>query len=140
MPFSRDTLLKPSMTLKRLRGAKSLRDSLVSQLLGEWVDSSPLAKARWYEATEVAQLPVIRNKQIEAVKQYASVLFPAPELIGLLMDLNVPKGGLWHVSEFMTRRGDTYTAATGLPFPRPIPSRDRFMDTWKELVKPLALD
>ena len=57
-----------------------------------------LAKARWYEATEVAELPLIRNKQIEAVKQYASVLFPAPELIGLLMDLNVPKSGFRHVS------------------------------------------
>ena len=140
MPFSRDTLLQLSMTLTRLSGAKSLRDYLVSQLLGEWVASSPLAKARWYEATEVAQLPVIRNKQIEAVKQYASALFPAPELIGLLMDLNVPKGGFRHVSKFMTHRGAAYTAATGLAFPRPIPSRDRFMDTWKELVKPLALD
>ena len=74
------------------------------------------------------------------MKQYASVLFPAPELIGLLMDLNVPKGGFRHVSEFMTRRGATYTAATGLPFPHPIPSRDRFVDAWKELVKALALD
>ena len=128
------------MTLTRLSGAKSLRDSLVSEVLGEWVASSPLAKARWYAATKVAQLPVIRNKQIEAVKQYASALFPAPDLIGLLMDLNVPKGGFRHVSEFMTRRGATYRAATGLQFPRPIPSRDRFMDTWKELVKPLALD
>ena len=128
------------MTLPRLSGAKSLRHSLVPQLLGEWVASSPLAKARWYEATEVAQLPVIRNKQIEAMKQYASVLFPAPELIGLFMDLNVPKGGFRHVSEFMTRWGATYTAAAGLAFPCPIPSRDRFMDTWKELVKPLALD
>ena len=99
-----------------------------------------LSKARWYEATEVAQLRVIRNKQIEAVKQHASVLFLAPELIGFLMDLNVPEGGFRHVSEFMTRRGAAYTAATGLPFPRPIPSRDRFMDTWKELVKPLALE
>ena len=36
----------------------------------------------------------------------------------------------------MTRRGAAYTAATGLPFPRPIPSHDRFMDTWKDLVKP----
>ena len=73
------------MTLTRLSGAKSLQDPLVSQLLGEWVASSPLAKAQWYEATEVAQLPLIRNKQIDAVKQYASVLFPAPELIGLLL-------------------------------------------------------
>ena len=128
------------MTLTCLSGAKSLRDPLVSQLLGEWVASSPLAKARWYEATKVAQLPLIRNKQIEAVKQYASVLFLAPELIGLLMDLNVPKGGFRHVSEFMTRRGGAYTAAMGLPFPHPIPSHDHFMDTWKELVKLLALD
>ena len=94
----------------------------------------------WYEATEVAQLPLIRNKQTEAVKQYASVLFPAPELIGLLMELNVPKGGFRQVSEFMTHRGAAYTAAMGLPFPRPIPSRDRFTNTWKGLVKPVALD
>ena len=78
-----DTLPELSMTLTRLSGSKSVRDSLVSQLLGEWwVASSPLAKARWYEATKVAQLPLIRNKQKEAGKQYASVLFPAPELIG----------------------------------------------------------
>ena len=128
------------MTLTCLNGAKSLCDPLVSQLLGEWVASSPLAKARWYEATEVAKPRLIRNKQIEAVKQYASVLFLAPELIRLPMDLNVPKSGFWHVSEFMTARGAAYTAATGLPFPRPIPLRDHFTDTLQELVKPLALD
>ena len=68
--------------------------------------------------------PSFAKKQIEAVKQYTSVLFSSPELIGLLMDLNVPKGGFRHVSEFMTRRGATYTAATGLPVPCPIPSRE----------------
>ena len=88
--FSRDTILELSMTLRRLSRAKSLRDPLVSQLLAKWMASSPLAKARWYEVTEVVQPPLIRNKQIETVMQYASVLFPAPELIGLLMDLNVP--------------------------------------------------
>ena len=61
MPFSRDTILELSMTLMHLSGAQSLRDPLVSQLIGEWVASSPLAKARWYEATEVAQLPLIRT-------------------------------------------------------------------------------
>ena len=66
------------MTMTRLSGAKSLHDPLVSQLLGESVASSLFAKARWYEATEVAQLLLIRSRQIEAVKQYASVLFPAP--------------------------------------------------------------
>ena len=44
MPFSWDTLIELSMTLMRLSGAKSLRDSQVSQLLGEWVASAPLAK------------------------------------------------------------------------------------------------
>ena len=128
------------MTLTCLSGAKSLRNLFVSQLLGDWVASSPLSKARWYKATEVAKLPVIRNKEIKALKQYASVLFPAHELNGLLMDLNVPNCGFRHVSEFMTRWGAAYTAAAGLPFPRPISSCTRFMDTWKELVKPLALD
>ena len=109
------------MTLPCLSAAKSLRDPLVSQLLGEWVTSSPLAKARWYGATKVAQLPLIRNKQIEAVKQYASVIFLTPELIGLLLDLHVPKGGFRHVFEFVTRRGAAYTATTGLPSPPPHP-------------------
>ena len=60
------------MTLTCLSGAKSLCHSLVLPLLGEWVASSPLAKARWYEATEVAQLPLIRSKQIEAMKPLSS--------------------------------------------------------------------
>ena len=54
MPFSRDTLTELNMTLVRLSGAKSLPDPVVSQLLGEWVASSPLAGARWSEAMEVA--------------------------------------------------------------------------------------
>ena len=73
------------------------------------------------------------------MKQYASLLFPALDLIGLLIDLNVPKLGFWHVSEYMSRRGSAYTTATGLPFPCPIPTRDAFTDTWKELVTPLDL-
>ena len=52
MPFSGDTLTERSMTLK-LSGAKSLRDPLVVQLLGEWVASSPFAKARWSKATQM---------------------------------------------------------------------------------------
>ena len=52
-PFSRDGLTELSMTLTRLSGAKSLRDPLVAQVLGEWVASSAAAKARWSEATEI---------------------------------------------------------------------------------------
>ena len=55
------------------------------------------------------------------------------------MDLNVPKLIFRHVSEYMSRRGSAYTAATGLPFSRPIPTRDTFTDTWKEFVTPLDL-
>ena len=139
IPFSRNTLTELNMTLVRLSGAKSLRDPLVSQLLGEWVASSPLARARWSEAMEVGYPSLIGTKQVEAVKQYASHLFPAPDLVGLLMDLNVPKLGFRHVSEYMSRRGSAYSAATGLPFPHPIPTRDTFTDTWKELVTPLDL-
>ena len=46
MPLPRHTILELSMTLARLSGAKSLQDSLVTQRLGEWVASSPLAQAR----------------------------------------------------------------------------------------------
>ena len=139
MPFSRDTLTELNMTLVRLSGAKSLRDPLVSQLLAEWVASSPLAWAQGSEAMEVGYPSLIRTKQVEVVKQYASHLFPAPDLIGLFMDLNVPKLGFRHVSKYMSRRGAAYTAAKGLPLPRPIPTRDSFTDTWKELVTPLDL-
>ena len=138
MPFSQDTLTELNMTLVRLSGTKSLRDPLVSQLLGEWVASSPLAQARWSEAMEVGYPSLIRTKQVEAVKQYASHLFPAPDLIGLFMDLNVPKVGFRHMMEYMSRRGLVYTAATGLPFPRPIPTREAFTDPWKEWSPPLT--
>ena len=105
------------MTLTRLSGAKSLCDPFVSQLLGEWVASSLLDRGCW-AATEITNLPLIRNKHVEAVKQHASLLVPAPELIALLMDLNVPKLGFRHVSQFMRRRGSACTAATASPLGR----------------------
>ena len=87
---------------------------------------------------EVGYPSLMRTKQKEAVKPYASPLFPAPDLIGLLMDLNVTtKLGFRHVSEYMSLRGSASTVATGLPFPLPIPTRDTFTDTWKQLVTPL---
>ena len=117
MPFSRDTLTELNMTLVSLSGAKSLRDPLVSQYVGEWVASSPLARARWSEAMEVGYPSLIRTKQVEAVKQYASHLFPAPDLIGLLMDLNVPKVGFRHMME----PGVGLHGRNGPPVPPPHP-------------------
>ena len=127
------------MTLGRLSGAKSLRDPLVSQLLGEWVGSSPLAKGRWSEATDFGYPSLIRTKQVEAVKQYTSFLFLVPEFVGVLMNLNVTKTVFRHLSEFMTRRGINYRAAMVHTFPRPIPTRQAFLDTWKDMAKPLEL-
>ena len=63
MPFSRDTLTELNMTLVRLIGAKSLWDPLVSVLLGEWVASSPLARALWSEATEVGDPSFATSKR-----------------------------------------------------------------------------
>ena len=91
------------------------------------------------EATDVGYPSLFRTKQVEAVKQYGSFLFPAPDLIGLLMDLNVTKTGFRHLSEFMTRRGIDYTAATGHTFRRPIPTQQAFLDMWKDMAKLLEL-
>ena len=79
------------MTLTRLNGARSLRHPWGAQLLGEWVASSPLAKARWSEAMEMGYLALTRSEQLEALKQYASFLFLAADLLGLLMDLNAQR-------------------------------------------------
>ena len=138
MPFSQDTLTELNMTLVRLSGAESLLDPWVSQLLGEWVASSPLARTRWSEAMEVGYPSLIRTKQVEAVKQYASHLFPASDLIGLLVDLNVPKLGFRHMMEYMSRRGSAYSAATSVPVPHPIATRETLTEAWKDWSPPLT--
>ena len=89
---------------------------------------------------EIAYPSLMRTKQVEAVKQHASHLFPAPDLIGLLMDLNVPKLGFRHVSQYMSRRGSAYTAATDLPFPRPIRTRVRSRTRGRSWSAPLTYD
>ena len=106
MPFSCDTILELSMTLMRLSGAKSLRNPLVSQSAhNSLVSGRPHPLLLRPVGTRPPTLPNFPSSATnkEAVKQYASVPFPAPESIGLLMDLNVPKSGFRHLSEFMTR-------------------------------------
>ena len=117
VPFSRNTLTEFSMTLTRLSGTKSLRNPLVVPLLGEWVASSTLSKARWSEATEIGYAALTDSKQSEAVKQYASFLFQAPDHLGLLMDLNVRKVGFRAVSEYMSRWGDCIHGCNALSVP-----------------------
>ena len=148
-PLKRTSVMLSSVRVSREKGiTRAIQGNMVvwrgggcgqPEGVGEWVASSPLARARWSEAMVVGYPSLIRTKQVEAVQQYASHLFLAPDLIGLLMDLNVPKVGFRHMMEYMSRRGSAYSAATGLPFPRPIPTREAFTDTWKELVTPLDL-
>ena len=126
------------MMLVRLSGATSLRDSKCSDLLAQWMSSSPLIRARFTEAMDHAPLPAVNNTKVQAIRTYAEALFPAPHLIGLLLELGAPRSGFRVLSEYITRRGDAYTARTGLPFPRPIPTRDQFDATWQSLTAPLA--
>ena len=124
--------------LVRLSGATSLRDSK-SDLLAQWMPSSPLIRGRFMEAMDHNLLPAVHKTKVQAIRAYAEVLSPAPYLIGLLLQLGATRSGFRVLCEYITRRGDAYTARTGLPFPRPIPTRDQFDATWKSLLAPLAL-
>ena len=64
------------MTLVCLSGAKSSRDPLDSGLLGECVGSSPLAEARWVEATKVGYPSLVCTKQAEGVKPVTTRDYP----------------------------------------------------------------
>ena len=70
---------------------------------------------------------------------YAEALFLAPYMIGLPLQLGAPRSGFRVLCEYITRRGDAYTARTELPFPRPIPTQHQFDATCKSLTAPLAL-
>ena len=48
-----------NMMLVRLSGATSLRDSKCSDLLAQWLSSSPLIRARFTEAMDHAPLPAV---------------------------------------------------------------------------------
>ena len=84
-------------------------------------------------------LPAVHKTKVHAIRTYAEPLFPAPYLIGLLLESGAPRSSCRVLSEYITRRGDANTACTGLPFPRPMPTRDQFDATWKSLTAPLAL-
>ena len=128
-PYSIFTEL--NMMVVRLSGATSLRDSKCSDLLAQWMSSSPLIRARFTEAMDHAPLPAVHKTNVRAIRTYAEALFSAPFLIGLFLELGAPRSGFRVLSEYITRRGNAYTARTGLPFPRPIPTRDESDATWK---------
>ena len=128
-----------NMMVVRLTGATSLRYSKSSDVLAQWMSSSPFIRARLTEAMDHGPLPAVLKFKVQAICTYAEALFPAPYLIGLLLELGAPRFGFRVLSEYVMRQGDAYTARTGLPFPRPIPTRDQFDATWKSLTAPLVL-
>ena len=125
--------------LVRRTGATCLRDSKCSDLLAQWISSPPLIRARFMEAMDHTPLQAVHKTKVQAIGTYAEAHFPAPYLIGLLLELGAPRCGFRVLSEYITRRGDTYTAHTALSFPCFIPTRDQFDATWKSLTAPLAL-
>ena len=72
------------MMLVCLSGAKTSREPLVSGLLGECVASSPLAEARWVEATKVGYPSLVCTKQVEAVKPVTARAPPPPPLVAIV--------------------------------------------------------
>ena len=44
-----------------------------------------------------------------------------------------------HVSEYVTRQWAAYMAPMGCRFPQSIPTREQFLDTWKEMPKALEM-
>ena len=109
------------MMLVRLSGATSLRDSKCSDLLAQWMSSSPLIRARFTEAMDHTPLPAVDKTKVQAIRTCAEVLFPAPCLIGLLLELGTARSGFRVLSQYITRRGDAYTPALGCPSHGPSP-------------------
>ena len=124
MSYPPSAFTKLNMMLLRLCGATGLRDSKCSKLLAQWMSSSPFIRARCTEAMDNAPLLAVHKTKVQAIRMYAEALFPAPYLIGLLLELGAPRSGFGVLSEYITRWGNACTARTGLPFPRPIPTRD----------------
>ena len=126
-----------NMTLVRLSGAVHLLDCKCSDLLVQWMSSSPLIRPRFSEAMDHAPLLAVHKSKVHAICTYAEAL--PPYSIGLLLELGAPRTGFCVLPEYITRQGTAYTARTGLPCPRLIPTRDQFDATWKSLTASLGL-
>ena len=105
-----------NMMLVRLNRATSLRDSKCSDVLAQWMPSSPFIRARFTEAMDHAPLPAVHKTTVQAIRMYEEALFAASYLIGLLLELGAPRSGFRVLSEHITHLGDAYTASTALPF------------------------
>ena len=110
-----------NMMLVRLSGATSLRDSKCYDLLAKWMSSSPLIRARFTEAPDHTPLLAVHKTKVQAIRTYAEALFPAPHLIGLLLELGAPRSGFRVWSEYITRRSTPTPPARDCPSNGPSP-------------------
>ena len=63
------------MMLVRLSGATSLQDGKCSNLLAQWMSSSPLIRARFTEAMDHAPHPAVHKTKVQAIRTYAEALY-----------------------------------------------------------------
>ena len=119
----------------------SLQDGdLVGELLAEWAVSSPHARCQFAAAVRLAQPSCVREVQQKAITKYFSEVLRPEECCKLILNLRAPKPA-WHtLSEVYTLGGLKYTAATGLPFARPICPHRAFQQRWQKLLAPLELE
>ena len=127
--------------LVHLAGAVSIQDGdPVGELLANWAVSSPHAGRQFIVAVCLAQLSCVRDVQQGAITKYASKILPPNECGELILNLRAPKSAWRTLSEVYTLRGLRYTAATGLPFARPICPERAFHQRWKDQLAPLELE
>ena len=141
MPAKKTQFKGVTSHLVHLAGAVSLQDGdLVGELLAEWAVSSPHTRREFAVAVRLAQPSCVRDVQREAITKYASEVLPPDECCELILNLRAPKLAWRTLSEVYTLRGLKHTAATGLPFARPICPERAFQQRWQELLAPLELE
>ena len=96
MSYFYPVFMERNMMVVRLSGATHLRDSKCFDLFAQWMSSPPLIRALFTEAMDHGPLPAIHKTKVQAIRTYAEALFPAPYLIGLLLELSAPRSG-FHV-------------------------------------------
>ena len=139
MPAKKTQLKEGTTHLVHLAGVVSLHDAdLVGERLADWAVSSPHARRQFVVAVRLAQPRCVLEQK--AITKYASEVLPPDECCELVLKLHAPKSAWRTLSEGYTLRGLTYTAATGLPFARPMSPERAFQQRWQELLAPLELE
>ena len=64
MSYAYSVFTELNMMVVWLSGATSLRDSKCSDLLAQWMSSSPLIRARFSEGTDHAPLPAVHKTKV----------------------------------------------------------------------------